>query len=46
MWWNFVGRDHDELAAAATAWNDHAERFGEVTSSLGRIPAPVPPWWT
>lgn len=44
MWWNFVARDRDEIAAAYAAWRDRDERFGGVDSRLARIPAPVPPW--
>ncbi len=44
MWWNFVGRTREEVTAAAEAWNAGAERFGDTGSSLGRIPAPRPPW--
>ncbi|MCF2532832.1 pirin family protein [Yinghuangia soli] len=29
MWWNFVGRSHDEITEARTQWQA-AERFGEV----------------
>ncbi len=47
MWWNFVGRDHDEITVAQRDWNarDH-DRFGEVSSSLTRIAAPEVPWRT
>jgi redox-sensitive bicupin YhaK (pirin superfamily) len=44
MWWNFVGRDNDELAAADAAWRDHDARVGTVASPLPRVPAPTPPW--
>jgi redox-sensitive bicupin YhaK (pirin superfamily) len=45
MWWNFVARDHDEITAARTAWQHGDEdRFGDVTSLLGRIDAPGLPW--
>ena len=44
MWWNFVARTHDEVEAAQREWNDRAERFGEIDSTLARIPAPTPPW--
>ncbi|WP_380168955.1 pirin family protein [Jannaschia sp. R86511] len=30
MWWNFVGRSHDEVVAAREAWQDQDKRFGEV----------------
>jgi redox-sensitive bicupin YhaK (pirin superfamily) len=39
MWWNFVGRSHEEIAAARADWE--AGRFGEVAGHDGaRIPAP------
>lgn len=46
MWWNFVGRTRDEVAAAVDAWQspDAEERFGRVPTALPRIAAPVPPW--
>ncbi|WP_035857349.1 pirin family protein [Cryptosporangium arvum] len=34
MWWNFVGRGHDEIVAARTAWETH-EAFGTVTGFDG-----------
>lgn len=40
MWWNFVGRDRDELRAAAADWDAVADRFGAVRSRLARIDAP------
>jgi quercetin 2,3-dioxygenase len=41
MWWNFVGRSHDEIATARTAWEAADPRFGHVTGHNGaRIPAP------
>lgn len=47
MWWNFVGRDHDELTAAQRDWNAHdTDRFGDFPSELGRIAAPDVPWRT
>jgi quercetin 2,3-dioxygenase len=44
MWWNFVGRDRDELTAAWHDWTQRTERFGEVPSTLQRVDAPRPPW--
>ena len=44
MWWNFVARTHDEIDAAQREWNERAARFGEIDSTLARIPAPTPPW--
>jgi quercetin 2,3-dioxygenase len=44
MWWNFVGRSHDEIAAARADWEAESERFGVVDGHDGeRIPAPVLP---
>jgi quercetin 2,3-dioxygenase len=44
MWWNFVGRSSAEVSGFYADWRDRAERFGDVDSGLGRIPAPPPPW--
>jgi redox-sensitive bicupin YhaK (pirin superfamily) len=45
MWWNFVGRGGDEVAAARAAWQAEEERFGVVRGYHGdRLPAPeLPP---
>ncbi len=49
MWWNFVGRTHEEVVAAREAWQDQIAsgqqregRFG-VVSDLAPIPAPPMP---
>lgn len=49
MWWNFVARSHDEIAAARADW-EGGQRFGNVTAgpvaegTTPRIPAPaIPP---
>jgi redox-sensitive bicupin YhaK (pirin superfamily) len=44
MWWNFVARSRDEVEHAVKDWNQRSDRFGRVSSSLGRIPAPAPSW--
>jgi redox-sensitive bicupin YhaK (pirin superfamily) len=44
MWWNFVARTREEVGAATREWNAGSARFGEVASTLSRIPAPPPPW--
>jgi redox-sensitive bicupin YhaK (pirin superfamily) len=41
MWWNFVGRDHDEIVEARADWA-HGGRFGEVQGYDG-APLPAPP---
>ena len=49
MWWNFVARTRDEIAAARDDWEAGRERFGEVRAYEGaRLNAPplsriVPP---
>jgi redox-sensitive bicupin YhaK (pirin superfamily) len=40
MWWNFVARSKDEIAAAWEDWEHGTDRFGSVATELGRIPAP------
>jgi quercetin 2,3-dioxygenase len=30
MWWNFVGRSHDEIVSYRHLWQDADERFGAV----------------
>lgn len=44
MWWNFVGRSREEVAAAKRQWAAGDERFGWVATDLARIPAPPLPW--
>lgn len=44
MWWNFVGRSHDDIVEAREAWQAASDRFGEVDGFDGyRIPAPALP---
>lgn len=46
MWWNFVGRSHEEIVEARTEWQAASERFGEVEGYVGtfdRLPAPELP---
>lgn len=43
LWWNFVGRTRDEIAAATESWNAHTA-FGEVKGYIGdALPAPSVP---
>ena len=44
MWWNFVGRTHEEVDAAYRSWEQDDGRFGSVTSSLDRIMSRRPLW--
>ena len=47
MWWNFVGRSHDDIVGYRKEWEDHAERFGSVAGYPGeRLPAPPLPTTT
>lgn len=51
MWWNFIGRDHDDIVSSREQWQrevidrtDDAGRFGHVAGWNGRaLPAPVLP---
>ncbi|MGP3533371.1 pirin family protein [Microbacterium sp. RD1] len=44
MWWNFVGRTHDEIVAAREEWERSAPRFGPVVGhGPERVPAPPLP---
>jgi redox-sensitive bicupin YhaK (pirin superfamily) len=50
MWWNFVGRSHDDIAGYREQWQNHGARFGEVTGYRPvkqgvphRLPAPPLP---
>lgn len=46
MWWNFVGRSHNDIATYRQEWQDHDGRFGSVAGYRGattRLPAPPLP---
>jgi len=45
MWWNFIGRSHEDIVLARDAWEHHdVQRFGPVPGHEGeRIPAPPMP---
>ncbi|MEU9204766.1 pirin family protein [Streptomyces sp. NPDC048332] len=44
MWWNFIGRSHEDIAEARTAWQNASDRFGDVDGYDGdRLPAPALP---
>lgn len=44
MWWNFVGRTHDEIVEARDAWEAGSIRFGHVVAHGDeRVPAPPLP---
>jgi len=44
MWWNFIGRSHDEIVEYRSDWESGAARFAEVTGYDGSaLPAPALP---
>ncbi|MBC7295960.1 MAG: pirin family protein, partial [Dietzia sp.] len=38
MWWNFIGRGHDEIVRYRQEWEDGSDRFGRVDGYIGRNP--------
>ena len=42
MWWNFIGRTHEDIVAAREDWEAHSSRFGEVAGH-GDVRIPAPP---
>jgi redox-sensitive bicupin YhaK (pirin superfamily) len=42
MWWNFVGRTHQDIADAREAWEARDARFGRVPGH-GDVRIPAPP---
>ncbi|WP_297847093.1 pirin family protein [Mycobacterium sp.] len=46
MWWNFVGRSHEDIVNYRRLWEDGDDRFGTVhgyRGALARLPAPPLP---
>jgi redox-sensitive bicupin YhaK (pirin superfamily) len=44
MWWNFIGRSHQDVALAREQWNNRETRFGQFEDQIGGwIPAPELP---
>ncbi|MFI1105144.1 pirin family protein [Streptomyces melanogenes] len=44
MWWNFIGRSHQDIVEAREAWEHSSDRFGSVDGYPGdRLPAPALP---
>ncbi|WP_020660583.1 pirin family protein [Amycolatopsis benzoatilytica] len=46
MWWNFVGRTHDEIVEYRAAWQNGSDQFGGIPPYPGgpaRLPAPALP---
>ena len=49
MWWNFVGRSHEDIVRYRQQWEDADDRFGVVRGYRGspaRLPAPPLPTTT
>ncbi len=43
MWWNFIGRSHDDIVKAREEWEQASDRFGQVEGHDQVIPAPPLP---
>ncbi|OBK83150.1 pirin [Mycolicibacter heraklionensis] len=44
LWWNFIGRSHDEIVEFRRRWQDGDEQFGQVSGYQGRLQRlPAPP---
>jgi len=44
LWWNFIGRSHEEIVEFRREWHDGDTRFGEVRGYRGRLDRlPAPP---
>lgn len=43
MWWNFIGRDHEEIATMRSQWQDHDPLFGTVRHNAPRLEPPELP---
>jgi len=45
MWWNFIGRSHDDIVRMRAEWNEAPDdRFGQVKGYRGTVPRlPAPP---
>ncbi|MFJ9808713.1 pirin family protein [Streptomyces sp. NPDC101158] len=44
MWWNFIGRSHQDIVEAREEWERASDRFGGVDGYPGdRLPAPALP---
>ncbi|WP_218939255.1 pirin family protein [Microbacterium sediminis] len=43
MWWNFVGRSHEEIVEAREQWEAHDPRFGSVPGHDRDDRTPAPP---
>ncbi|MBU3692695.1 MAG: pirin family protein [Candidatus Nanopelagicaceae bacterium] len=44
MWWNFIGRTHEEIVAARELWNFHNQSIPDFADEIKqRIPAPELP---
>lgn len=44
MWWNFIGRTHEDIVKAREDWQSSSDRFGTIEGFPGgRLPAPALP---
>ena len=37
MWWNFIGRSHDEIVAFRSAWEQRDVRFPPIVSRSEKV---------
>ncbi|MCQ9343224.1 pirin family protein [Corynebacterium sp. 153RC1] len=42
MWWNFIGRTHEEIELYREEWMAHGDRFGTTHGYVGGGPDPLP----
>ncbi|AKK11642.1 pirin family protein [Corynebacterium uterequi] len=42
MWWNFLGRSHEEIAQFREDWQQHSDRFGVTHGYIGHDPEGLP----
>jgi redox-sensitive bicupin YhaK (pirin superfamily) len=43
MWWNFVGRSHEDIERMRADWQAESARFGTVVGTMERLEAPALP---
>ncbi|MFD3839356.1 pirin family protein [Streptomyces sp. NPDC058642] len=44
MWWNFIGRTHEDIVKARVDWETSSDRYGTIDGFPGgRLPAPALP---
>ena len=46
MWWNFVGRTHDEVVAFREEWQAQITADGAVVTTARTSPTAGSAWWS